>query len=177
MRRALLPMIFLSLLLTAVQTFAGSSRPSVDQPPMAKVGEVVPDVSLRTLDGKTVTLSQYRGKVVVFNFWATWCPPCKAEMPSIERLHQKLKGLDLVILAVNAEADGEEVVKEFLEDTPYTFTFLLDAEAEAQDVFGVFRFPETFIINKDGVLLNHIVGGREWDEKTTVDYLKFLAKG
>jgi len=177
MRRTLLLLIPLFLLLSVGQAFAGSSRPSVDAPPSAKVGQVAPEVTLKTLDGQKVPLSQYRGKVVVFNFWATWCPPCRAEMPSMERLYQQLQGLDVVILAVNAEADGETAVKEFLKDNPYNFTFLLDADAEAQDSYSVFRFPETFIINKDGVILNHIVGGREWDDKTTVDYLKFLAKG
>ncbi|OHB27992.1 MAG: hypothetical protein A2X84_13470 [Desulfuromonadaceae bacterium GWC2_58_13] len=177
MRRALFLMISLCFFMPAFQASAGGSRPSAEPPPVAKVGAVAPDVTLQSLDGKTVSLSHFRGKVVVLNFWATWCPPCKAEMPSMERLHQGLKGEDFVVIAVNVEADGVEVAKDFLKNNPYTFSFLVDAEAEAQETFGVFRFPETFIINKDGVILNHIIGGREWDESTTVEYLKFLAKG
>jgi peroxiredoxin len=156
---------------------AGGSRPAVPPSAGVKVGVPAPDLTFATLEGKTVTLSQYRGKVVMLNFWATWCPPCRAEMPAMERLHGIMQGLDFIMLAVNAEPDGAEKVPAFLKERPHSFPVLLDPGAKAQNRYGVFRFPETFIIGKDGVILNHILGAREWDESATVDYLKFLAKG
>jgi thiol-disulfide isomerase/thioredoxin len=177
MRRSLFLIVAGLLLLPASYTFAGTSRPDVQPSSGVKVGSVAPDVSLKTLDGKTVSLSQYRGRVVMLNFWATWCPPCRAEMPSMERLNKAMNGLDFVMLAVNVEEDGAQVVTTFLQSNPHSFPVLLDSNAMAQNAYEVFRFPETFIINKDGVILNHILGAREWDETTTIDYLKFLAKG
>ncbi len=177
MRSALFLLVAGLLLLPGSQSFAGTSRPSGEPSPGVKVGSVAPAVSLKTLDGKTVSLADYRGRVVMLNFWATWCPPCRAEMPSMERLHKAMQGFDFVMLAVNVEENGAQAVAAFLKSQPHSFPVLLDAEAGAQNAFGVFRFPETFIINKDGVILNHILGAREWDDKATIDYLKFLAKG
>lgn len=177
MKRILLLIVVGLFLLPTCYVLAGTSRPEAEPVSGVTVGGVAPDVSLKTLDGKTVSLSEYRGKVVVLNFWATWCPPCRAEMPSMDRLNKAMLGLDFVMLAVNVEEDGAQVVGEFLQRNPHSFSVLLDSEAKAQYAYGVFRFPETFIINKDGVILNHILGAREWDEATTVDYLKFLAKG
>jgi len=138
---------------------------------------MAPNFQLQDINGKTVSLSDYRGKVVLVNFWATWCPPCRAEMPAMQRLNDKMAGLDFVMLAVNVEPDGEHTVPSFLQGKSYTFPILLDLGAKAQNRYGVFRFPETFIIGKDGVILNHILGAREWDDSSTVDYLSFLAKG
>ncbi len=177
MRRVLFLIVAGLLLLPVSYTSAGTSRPDVEPSPGGKVGSVAPEVSLKTLDGKTVSLSDYRGKVVLLNFWATWCPPCAAEMPSMERLNKAMLVYDFVMLALNVEENGAQVVPAFLKNHPHSFPVLLDSDAKAQKAFGVFRFPETFIINKDGVILNHILGAREWDEATTIDYLKFLAKG
>lgn len=88
-----------------------------------------------------------------------------------------MKGEDFVMLAVNTEAEGAQVVPPFLKSHPQTFSVLLDTEAKAQNAYGVYRFPETFIINKDGTILNHVLGGREWDDDSTIEYLKFLSRG
>lgn len=177
MRSSLLATLVTLLLCSAVPTFAGVSRPEIPPSAGVKVGALAPDMQLVDLNGKTVAFKQFRGKVVMLNFWATWCPPCRAEMPAMQRLNEKMEGLDFVMLAVNVEPDGEHTVPSFLKGKAYTFPILLDLGAKAQNCYGVFRFPETFIIGKDGVILNHILGAREWDDSSTVDYLTFLAKG
>ncbi|WP_170232881.1 TlpA disulfide reductase family protein [Desulfuromonas acetexigens] len=177
MRSSLLVSLFALLLGSAVPAFAGVSRPEVPPSAGVKVGALAPDIQLVDLNGKTVTLEQFRGKVVMLNFWATWCPPCRAEMPAMQRLNDKMAGLDFVMLALNVEPDGEHTVPNFLQGKSYTFPILLDPGAKAQNRYGVFRFPETLIIGKDGIILNHILGAREWDDSSTVDYLSFLAKG
>lgn len=177
MRLSLLATLVTLLLYSTVSAFAGVSRPEVPPSAGVKVGALAPDVQLVDLNGKAVTLEQYRGKVVMLNFWATWCPPCRAEMPAMQRLNEKMEGLDFVMLAVNVEPDGEHTVPSFLKGKTYNFSILLDPGAKAQNRYGVFRFPETFLIGKDGVILNHILGAREWDDSSTVDYLTFLAKG
>lgn len=177
MRLSLLTMFATLLVCFAVSAYAGVSRPEIPPSAGVKVGALAPDMQLVDLDGKTVAFEQFRGKVVMLNFWATWCPPCRAEMPAMQRLNEKMEGLDFVMLAVNVELDGEHTVPSFLKGKAYTFPILLDLGAKAQNRYGVFRFPETFIIGKDGVILNHILGAREWDDSSTVDYLTFLAKG
>jgi len=136
------------------------------------VPKTAPDFTLKTLDGKSVSLSDYRGKVVFLNFWASWCPPCRQEMPSMERLNEVFGKKDFVILAVNVEK-GPDTVRAFLKDYPYTFAVLLDPEATAQEVFGVYRFPESFLIDKSGRIVHKFVGAQDYSR---VDFLQSLSE-
>lgn len=171
------------VLVTAVLLVAGSvfwvaasgAKPQTPpQPAALGEGSVAPDVTLRALSGETVTLSKLRGKVVVLNFWATWCPPCKAEMPSMDKLNTQLKGSNFVMLAVNADEDGREAVAAFVKQNPHSFQVLLDEGARAQQLYGVYRFPETFIIGKDGVITDRVIGAIDWASADAVKYLKSL---
>ncbi len=177
MRRAILLFGILLLVLPAQNVSAAGGRPGSEPTTGVQVGSPAPELTLKTLDGQTVKLSDYRGKVVMLNFWATWCPPCRAEMPSMERLYKLMAGDDFVMLALNVEENGAQTVKAFLKSSPHSFPVLLDEEAKAQNTYRVFRFPETFIISREGIIMNHILGAREWDEESTVQYLKFLVKG
>jgi thiol-disulfide isomerase/thioredoxin len=122
-------------------------------------------------------LSALRGKIVLVNFWATWCPPCIEEMPSMERLNEIMAGDDFVMLAVNTEANGRSVVPEFLKKTPYTFPILYDDKGVVQKRYGVFKFPESFIILKDGTVAEKIIGPLDWSSPETITHLKRLTKG
>ncbi|MEJ2201464.1 MAG: TlpA disulfide reductase family protein [Desulfuromonadaceae bacterium] len=177
MRRSFFYMLLCFLLLPVLAPAADPVFSVVGSGSGVRVGQVAPDVALQTLDGKQVRLSDYRDKVVMLNFWATWCPPCRAEMPSMARLHTAMAGEDFVLLALNAEENGEEDVANFLKKHPQGFPIVFDMEGRAQAAFGVYRFPETFIINKDGTILNRVIGGREWDNRNIIEYLKFLARG
>jgi peroxiredoxin len=148
--------------------------------PVAKgglVGQTAPDFTLTDTQGRKVTLSQFRGQVVILNFWATWCPPCREEMPSMEQLYRNLESKGLVMLAVNVEENGKKAVSQFLQKTPYSFPILLDGENVAQNTYGVFRFPESFIIDRNGVVVEKIIGGRNWLSGATFKVIDFLLNG
>ncbi len=140
-------------------------------------GDVAPDFSLEDTKGNKVTLSSLRGKVVMVNFWATWCPPCIEEMPSMERLNKFMAEEDFVMLAINTEKDGRTVVPDFLKKSPYTFPILYDDQGTVQQQYGVYKFPESFIVGKDGTVIEKIIGPLDWSSSKTVAYLKSLAKG
>jgi peroxiredoxin len=148
--------------------FDKAERPQAPPVDQLQAGSMAPDFTLKDLKGNSVTLSQLRGKVVFLNFWATWCPPCRAEMPAMERLNEVYGSQDFVMLAVNIEEDVE-AVKAFLKENPHSFSVLLDLEANAQNLYGVYRFPETFLIDKKGKIVERYLGAWDW---SGVDFLK-----
>jgi len=114
-----------------------------------EIGAKAPDFSLRNLQGKTVKLSDYRGKKVMLNFWATWCPPCKQEMPAIQQFFEEKKG-DVAILAVNI--DGAEDVIEFVQTRKLTFPILLDENNRVNEQYKIVTIPTTFFIDEKGII-------------------------
>ena len=128
------------------------------------------DFTLRDLDGKEHKLSDYRGKVVFLNFWATWCPPCRAEIPSMGRLNEVMGSKDFVILAVNADENIKDL-EAFVKEVPHNFTVLSDADGKIQNLYKVFKFPETFVIDRQGNIVEHIIGARDW---SSTEALKFF---
>ncbi len=133
----------------------------------------ISDFSLPTLSGETRSLSSYKGKVVLLNFWATWCPPCRAEMPSMEKLYASLKGKDFEILAVNLQEDPK-TVRDFVTKNGYTFPILLDSDGRTGSVYGVRGIPTTYVIDKEGFVLGGTVGGKEWDGAEVVEAIGAL---
>ena len=140
-------------------------------------GDAAPDFTLEDTKGNRVSLSDLRGKVVLVNFWATWCPPCKEEMPSMEKLNQVMAGDDFVMLAINVEQNGRSVVPPFLKKNPHKFTVLYDDKTIVQKQYGVFKFPESFIVRKDGTIDQKVIGQIDWASPQTIAYFKSLAKG
>jgi cytochrome c biogenesis protein CcmG/thiol:disulfide interchange protein DsbE len=135
---------------------------------------LAPDFAVPDLTGRTVRLSGLRGKVVVLNLWATWCPPCVEEMPSMERLHAALGDADFVLLAVSQDEDGKRVVAPFVERLHLSFPVLLDPEREVGDRFGVSGYPETFVIDRNGFVVEHVIGPRDWASPDEVATLRAL---
>jgi peroxiredoxin len=120
------------------------------------------DFTLPLLGGENVTLSSFKGNVIVLNFWATWCPPCRVEMPSMETLYQRYKDQGLVMLAVNLrENDG--VVQQFIREHGYTFPVLVDRDGRTGSIYGIEAIPTTFIIDREGRIIGRIVGSIYWD--------------
>lgn len=111
-----------------------------------------PDFKLKDINGKEVSLSDFKGKKVFLNFWASWCPPCKAEMPDIEKLYQETKNTDLVILGVDL-GENKQVVKSFITSKHYNYEFLLDTNQEAADEYNISAIPSSFFIDKDGNII------------------------
>jgi peroxiredoxin len=126
---------------------------------------MAPDFALQDVDGRAVRLSNFRGKVVFLNVWTTWCPPCRTEMPAMEALYQRLRDRDFVMLAVSADAEGRKVVAPFVQELGLTFPVLLDPDGQVPRRYRVTGYPETFIIDRNGRVVAHEVGPREWDDR------------
>jgi peroxiredoxin len=147
------------------------------------VGSAAPDFELPALDGDTVRLSEQRGKVVFVNFWATWCAPCRDEMPAMERLYQRLRGDRFAMLAVSVDEGGEQAVRSFLADIPHSYPILLDAtsarrmEARTAQAYGITGVPETFVIDPGGTIVEKVVGPADWSDPAMVDYFQGLIAG
>jgi peroxiredoxin len=136
-----------------------SEQDDVEATTLINVGDVAPDFTVTMLDGRTIKLSELRGNVVMVCFWATWCPPCRREMPEFQKMYEELYG-EVVFLMVNVTYTGETVsgVKEFLLENGYTFTVLYDTYGEASDAYGIEAYPTTYFIDKDGYLIARAVG-------------------
>jgi thiol-disulfide isomerase/thioredoxin len=133
------------------------------------------DFTLKNLAGEDISLSSYRGKVIFLNFWATWCGPCRAEMPSMQKMYEALKGEDFEIIAVNLQ-ENEDVVKQFIEESGYTYPILLDTTGRIGGTYGARSIPTTYIIDKNGFVLGGLIGSREWDDEETIDVFRQLAQ-
>jgi cytochrome c biogenesis protein CcmG/thiol:disulfide interchange protein DsbE len=131
-------------------------------PPPVVAGSEAPDFSYPDLEGKTVSLSDYRGKLVLVNIWATWCKPCVDEMPSMEKLYDNFKDKEFEILAVSIDKLGEKAVRPFMEFHKLNFKALLDTRGEIQQVYRVTGIPESFIIDRDGVIIEKVIGSFDW---------------
>jgi len=118
--------------------------------------------SLPLLSGENVTLSSFRGKVVILNFWATWCPPCRAEMPSMEILYKRYKDQGLEILAVDI-GENANTVRQFIQKNNYSFPVLLDTTKQTSAIYGVEAIPTTYIIDRNGKIIGRIIGSINWD--------------
>lgn len=131
------------------------------------------EIALKDLNGNMVRLSDFRGKVVFLNFWATWCSPCRIEMPSMERLHKKLKDRGLVMLAINLE-EPVSLVRAFFEEYKLSFTALLDTKGEVGVMFGISALPTTFIIYEDGRIIGAAMGARDWYSEKALALFEYL---
>jgi len=136
-------------------------------------GGATPPLVLKDLSGKTHDLKQYRGKVVLINFWATWCPPCRAEMPSMQRLKAKMAGKPFVILAVDM-GEEESVVKNYIREIKTDFTVLLDKDGRALKSWKVFAFPTSYVVDTQGKIRYGLYGASEWDAADKVQKISQL---
>src|SRR3972149_8289483 len=127
----------------------------------ANKGSLAPDFTLNDICGKKVTLSQFRGKVVVLNFWSIWCGPCLAEMPSLNKLYLEFKDRGLVVIAV-AEDPAEKPVKSYIQEKGIAFTILMDKDKKVYFKYSLFGIPVTFLIDKKGAIAEKFIGERDW---------------
>ena len=115
------------------------------------VGEIAPDFTLLDLDGNEVGLSEFRGEVVFVNFWATWCPPCRAEMPDIESLYQEYKDKGVVVIGIDI-GESEATVRQFVQQGGYSWTFVLDSTGAVAANYNIRAIPTSFFIDREGVI-------------------------
>ena len=135
-----------------------------------------PDFQARTPDDHLLRLADYKGKVVFLNFWATWCEPCREEMPGMERLHRAYKDRGLVVLAVSLDSQGASVVNPFVRKLGLTFSVALDPKMAVRERYGVWAVPSTFIIDRAGKRVLFANGSREWDSKAAHALMESLLK-
>ncbi len=126
------------------------------------LGALAPNFKLWDLRGRPVSLSDYRGKVVLVNFWATWCGPCKVEMPAMERLYREFSGQGFEILAVSTDAQGVAVTRPFKESMGLTFPILHDSDYRVGFRYGARTLPMSFVVDGRGVVRHRIFGARDW---------------
>jgi peroxiredoxin len=138
-----------------------------------RTGYAAVDFTLPDLAGAPQKLSDLRGKIVFLNLWATWCPPCRAEMPSMQALYERLKDRDFAMVAVAEDTDAAAVAS-FVKELGLTFPVLLDTENHLPARLGVTGFPETFVIDRDGQVIKHVIGPDEWTDPEVIAYFEEL---
>lgn len=131
--------------------------------------------SLPDLDGKVHKLADYRGKVVLVNFWATWCPPCRKEMPSMQRVWERLRAKGFVILAVDVGEDEDGVIP-FMMEYDVDFPILLDQDSKVVNQWPVRGLPTSFLLDREGRLIYRAIGGREWDRSELFQVIENMLK-
>lgn len=136
-------------------------------------GTTPPMLVLKDIKGNKVDLSSYQGQVVLLNFWATWCPPCREEMPSMQRLKEKMAGRPFVILGVDS-SEGPEDLGGFLDRVKVNFTILFDPDGSTTKRWKIYGLPTSFLIDKSGKIRYVLTGTKEWDEKESVSLVESM---
>jgi cytochrome c biogenesis protein CcmG/thiol:disulfide interchange protein DsbE len=157
-------LVILAVLLTALSACYRGSRPP-------QVGNPAPDFTVQNPD-RTVALHDYRGKIVVLNFWATWCPPCVEEMPSLVQLQGRMKDR-ITVLAVSVDVD-DAAYRKFVKDHNVDLLTVRDGDSRSNALYGTFKFPETYIIDRQGVIRRKLIGAIDWNSPEIAQYLSNL---
>jgi len=139
----------------------GEEHPEVELP---MVGNYAPDFTLKGMEGKDISLKGYRGKVVLLNFWATWCKPCEAEMPSMEQIYQDYKDEGFKIMAISVDKGNLDKVESFVKERGFTFPVFLDPSHKIEGAYRIKFMPTTLLIDRKGVIKKVILGGRDWED-------------
>jgi peroxiredoxin len=168
--------MFLMVAGSGMGSAAASDALPVADRAFVKLGEPAPNFQLRDLNGHLITLSDLRGKVVLLNFWATWCGPCRVEMPTMEQLYRMFPRKDFDILAVSIDAQGVAVTRPFQEEYHLTFPILHDADYRVGLMYGARSLPMTFLVDRQGVVRHQIFGARDWGASEAQQLVQMLMK-
>jgi peroxiredoxin len=160
---------FFSILLVSLLLLSACYRGS--RPP--RIGTPAPDFTVQDAE-RSVSLNQFRGQVVVLNFWATWCPPCVEETPSLVNMADHMKSKGITVVGVSVDVDGG-AYKKFIADHRMDFLTVRDPDHKSSDLYGTFKYPETYIIDRKGMLRRKFIGAVDWDSKEVTEYLNKIA--
>ena len=168
--------VFLMVAMVGIGNAAAPDILPVAERNVVRLGEPAPNFQLRDLNGRLVTLSDLRGKVVLLNFWATWCGPCRVEMPAMEQLYRMFQRKDFEILAVSTDAQGVAITRPFQQENHLTFPILHDADYRVGLTYGARSLPMTFMIDRQGVVRHQVFGARDWGAPEAQQLVQMLIK-
>jgi peroxiredoxin len=169
--------IVLLMLLFTTQSLHAGDRPDISGQSLTENPDrpTAPDFEIPDIDGELKRLSDYRGKVVVLNFWATWCPPCRDEMPAMQHAWEQVRDQNVVFLAVNIGETADEIFT-FTGDYDVDFPLLMDQDSSVIKQWPIRGLPTTYVIDPEGRLAYRAIGGRAWDAPEILDKLRALAE-
>lgn len=142
---------------------------------IVSVGDRAPDFSVVTDSGRQITRSNFGGRLLVLNFWATWCPPCVEEMPSLNEFQKRMASSGVVVLGISVDKN-ERSYREFLQRANVSFLTARDPAADISSEYGTFKFPETYVIDRNGNVLQKHIGQQAWTNQQLMDEIKSLAQ-
>lgn len=153
-------LLVLGVIWTFVSRIPVNNPPGTGSPPSPREGFSAPDFNAELLDGSRITLSELRGQAVVLNVWATWCPPCRSEMPALEKVYNDFKARGVVLIGLNLTSqDSEKAVIDFVQEYGLSFPVALDRDGSVQKKYKISGYPTTFFIDADGIIRSVVVGG------------------
>jgi peroxiredoxin len=142
----------------------------------SEVGFKAPAFTVRNLKGHRVQLADHKGKVVILNLWATWCGPCRVEMPGMENLYRRYRSQGLEILAVSLDKGSSDKVQTFADEYQLSFPVLLDSDGQVESRYASFTIPTTYVIDKKGMVVAEVDGAKNWESEETFEALEYLLK-
>lgn len=157
-------------------TLADVKLPPGVETEKSEVGFKAPAFTARNLKGNRVQLADYKGKVVILNLWATWCGPCRVEMPGLENLYRRYRSEGLEILAVSLDKGAPEKVQTFSDEYRLSFPVLLDPDREVESRYHTLTIPTTYVIDKKGMIVAEVDGAKNWESEETFEALEYLLK-
>jgi peroxiredoxin len=135
-------------------------------------GDRAPDFRLTSLEGRSISLAELRGKIVMVHFWATWCPPCVEELPTLAKLSEELKGGEFEMLAVSVDEGGGATVDAFLRKNGLALPVFLDPGGSVSRRYGTYKFPETYILDREGIVRHKVIGPADWRDPAALQLLR-----
>ena len=171
MYKSWLPLFSITLIVALVIAITCSNVEAKE-----KQQRLASNFTLKNLEGEDVSLSQFRGKYLLINFWATWCAPCKIEMPSLEKLYRQFKSDNFDMIGISNDMFGARVVRPYIKATNLTFPMLLDQRMIASRQFGIVSLPTTVLIDPQGIIIGVLQGAEDWSDPETLLYFKNLLK-
>jgi thiol-disulfide isomerase/thioredoxin len=175
MKRLVLAILLMATVIPACSKEKSPSKAAPVSVSKAVEGAAASDFTVKDLDGKDITLSSLKGSVVMVNFWATWCPPCKAEIPSMIKLNKAMSGKAFRMLAISIDEGGKDAVQKYFNGSKDLPTYL-DSDGKISQLYGTTGVPETFIVDKQGIIQKKIVGGMDWGATEVISYMDELIK-
>ena len=171
MYKSWLPLFSITLIVALVIAITFSNVEAKE-----KQQRLASNFTLKNLEGEDVSLSQFRGKYLLINFWATWCAPCKIEMPSLEKLYRQFKSDNFDMIGISNDMFGARVVRPYIKATNLTFPMLLDQRMIVSRQFGIVSLPTTVLIDPQGIIIGVLQGAEDWSDPETLLYFKSLLK-